>query len=292
MGLMEQCTRRGRLLRAGIFLIGLAALPDAAESARSNGAETPVVSLAFDDAGGVLWKATSRSIAQSINDGRTWRPVRLPASMQGNITSLTISSGTAKSIYVATRGSGVSRSLNGGRTWVASNQGLPAGEVIALAAHSTRPRTVYAYVAGIGIFRSTNAGATWQFFNRGPDAHLVQLAHSNMSSEVGRGWLFAATRRGVRRAMDCFCKWQNAGRVSVGFITVATDSAWPDRIYAGARDGFFISPDGGAHWVRMRSPVAPVTALASTLSGKLYGAINGKVIRSANRGVTWEYIAE
>jgi hypothetical protein len=92
--------------------------------------------------------------------------------------------------------------------------------------------------------------------------------------------------------MDCFCKWQRAGQVALSFHAVASDSVWPARFYAAAYDAFFISPDGGDHWVKMRSPVAPVTAFASTASGRLYGAINGKVIRSDNRGVTWEYTAE
>jgi hypothetical protein len=113
-----------------------------------------------------------------------------------------------------------------------------------------------------------------------------------MPSKTGTGWLFAATSKGVRRAMSCHCGWQSAGQLSFSFRAVENDAALPARVYAAARDGFFISPDGGDHWVRMRSPVAPITALESTSSGSLYGAINGKLIRSTNRGVTWEYISE
>ena len=294
MSSMQRFARALWLLQVIAMAIGLATLPNVANSRQPDAAVAahPIVSLQFDDASGVLWKATPRALARSLNEGRTWQRVRLPASAQDGIASLAIPAGGGKTIYVATAGSGVLRSGDSGRTWQERNRGLPKDDVIALAAHSTQPRTVFAYVAHKGIFRSTNAGLTWQFFNRGPADRLVQFAHSNMPSKTGTGWLFAATSKGVRRAMTCHCKWQSAGQLSISFRTVANDAALPARIYAAARDGLFISPDGGDHWTRMRSPVAPITALESTSSGRLYGAINGKLIRSINRGVTWEFVAE
>lgn len=278
-------------LQAIAVLLGLTTLVSVAKSRQPDAAvaSNPIVSLQFDDASGMIWKATARSIAVSVNEGRTWQPVRLPASAQGNISSLTISAGVAKMVYVAVARSGVLRSHDDGRTWVAYRRGLPKSDVIALAAHSTQPRTVFAYVARIGFFHSTNAGVTWQFLNQGPTEPLVQFVHSNMPSKNGTGWLIAATSKGVRRAMICHCKWESAGQLPLSIGVVANDVVLPARVYAAARDGFFISPDGGNHWIRMQSPVAPITALESTSSGRLYGAINGRLIRSKNRGVTWEF---
>lgn len=271
--------------------IGLLALPGAVKSAPPPSAP-PIIALEFDDASGELWKATSRSLAHSLNEGRTWKSVALPAAATGNIVSLTISAGRAKTIYVAVVGSGVLHSHDGGRTWLARNQGLSNGDVVTLAAHSSQPRTVYAYVVGKGIFRSRDAGANWRFVDQGPRESVVQLAHSRMPSGSGTGWLFAATRKGIRRAMDCFCGWHKAGEVALNFHVVASDTGWRERVYAAAREGLFISQDGGDHWIRMRSPVAAITALVSTPSSRLYGAINGILIRSDDRGVTWEFIAK
>jgi len=271
--------------------VGLAALPGAARSAPPITAP-PIIALAFDDASGGLWKATSQSLAHSLNEGRTWKSVALPATAKGNIVALTISAGRAKTIYVAVVGSGVLQSHDGGRTWLARNQGLSNSEVVTLAAHSTQPRTVYAYVVGKGIFRSRDAGASWNLVDHGPRESVVQLAHSSMLSGIGTGWLFAATRKGVRRAIDCFCGWQKAGIVELSFRVVASDPVWRDRVYAAAPEGLFISHDGGGHWTRMQSPVAAITAFASTPTRRVYGAINGKLIRSENRGVTWEFVAE
>jgi photosystem II stability/assembly factor-like uncharacterized protein len=268
----------------------LAAQPSITEPDQLSATLAPIVSLEFDDVSPTLWKATPRSLARSLNEGRTWLPVRLPSWVQGNILSFKVSAGRAKTLYVVVVGSGVLSSRDGGRSWVARNHGLPGGTVVALAPHSAQPRTIYAYIDGKGIFRSHNAGAVWRLVNHGPHEPVSQLAHSTMPSETGTGWLFAATRTGVHRAMDCFCGWKRAGQLALGSRAVSSDAALPERIYAAAGDGLFISPDGGDHWTRMRSPVAPITALASTPSGRLYGAIRGNVIRSNDRGVTWEYI--
>jgi len=289
MSLLERLARSVTLLGAMTVSMGLAALPNAAESGQPHPTAAPIVSLEFDDVSGALWKATPGSLARSLDEGLTWIPVVLPVASRGRIASLTISAGRSKTIYVAVIGAGVLHSHDGGRSWLLRNQGLPSLEVVALAAHSTQPRTVYANVAGNGIFRSRDAGATWHLVDRGPAESVIQLVHLSMPNESGTGWLFAATSKGVRRAKDCFCGWQSAGAVRLSFRVVATDAGWPSRVYAAAREGLFISPDGGDHWIRMREPVAAITALASTPSGRLYGAINGKLISSVNRGVTWEY---
>jgi len=292
MGSMQRCTRAARSLQIIIVSLGFVVQPSMAKAEPPNttAAVLPIVSLQFDADNGVLWKATPRLVARSLDKGQTWRPVQLPALEQVQIASLAISSGGAKTIYVASVGSGVLRSTDGGRTWVARNQGLPHGDVVTLAAHSRSPLIIYAYVRRTGIFRSVNAGDTWRFLNHGPAEPVVQLTHSNLSGKAGAGWLFAATRKGVRRAMDCFCRWRSVGPLAFSILAVAADPTLPTRIYAAAREGFFISPDGGAHWIKMRSPVAPITALASTSSSELFGAINGKLIRSMNRGVTWDFI--
>ena len=115
--------------------IGLAGLPGAVKAAPSPSAP-PIVALEFDDASGKLWKATSRSLAHSHDEGRTWKSVALPAAAQGNIASLTISAGRPKTIYVAVVGSGVLHSHDGGRTWLSRNRGLTNSGVVALAAHA------------------------------------------------------------------------------------------------------------------------------------------------------------
>lgn len=290
MRLILQLVRPVLLFGATTVSTELGALPNATESGQTRATAAPIVSLEFDDASGALWKATPGSLARSLDEGHTWIPVALPVTAHSRIVALSISASRPKTIYVATMGLGVLRSQDDGHTWIVRNQGLPNRDVVALTAHSTQPRTVYAYVAGKGIYRSLDGGTIWRFVDPGPRESVVQLAHTSMPSADGTGWLFAATSKGVRRAKDCFCGWESAGAVRLSFRVVASDAGWPTRVYAAGRDGLFISPDGGNHWIRMREPVATISALANTPSRRLYGAINGKLIRSINRGVTWEYI--
>lgn len=278
------------LLGLVFISVQLARLSNAAEPTGLRTRLATIVSLEFDDASHTLWKATATSLARSRDEGRTWIPVAFPVTAKGDIAAVSISAGSAKTIYVSVAGSGVWRSQDGGRTWASRNRGLPATTVVTLDAHSGLARTVFAYIAGKGIFRSQNAGASWHLVDRGPRETVVQLVHSSMPSGIGTGRLFAATRQGVRRTMDCFCGWHNAGRLATDLRVVATDVDWRERVYTAGREGLFISPDGGDDWIRMASPVALITALVSTPSGKLYGAMNGHLIRSPDRGVTWDYV--
>src|SRR5260370_2025760 len=95
--------------------------------------------------------------------------------------------------------------------WVERTEGLPGLDVIAVADHATHPDTIYAIVEERGIYRSQDAGKSWRMMDRGPRDGLVQLIHSDMPGSMQSGWLFAATSSGVRRIMDCFCLWQDAG---------------------------------------------------------------------------------
>ncbi|MBW4686839.1 MAG: hypothetical protein KME40_17470 [Komarekiella atlantica HA4396-MV6] len=63
-------------------------------------------------------------------------------------------------ILMGTSGNGIFRSTNGGRQWIAMNQGLTNLDVRAIAHH---PRTDYLFVGthGNGVFRSTDHGMTW-----------------------------------------------------------------------------------------------------------------------------------
>ena len=69
---------------------------------------------------------------------------------------------------LATAGSGVFRSDDGGTKWYQSNNGLTNQNVNHIAFHPTKAGVVYAASkAGGGIFRSTDSGFTWKEDNQG-----------------------------------------------------------------------------------------------------------------------------
>jgi photosystem II stability/assembly factor-like uncharacterized protein len=290
MTTMQKTAAFSWLISAAFTCVQLIMPCNAAEPSHAPARRPTIVSLEFDEASQTLWKATSTSLAHSTDEGRTWVAVALPRTAKGEIAAISISAGSNKLIYLAVIGSGMLRSDDGGRTWTSRNKGLPDGDVITLDAHSSLASTVFAYIPRKGIFISRNAGVSWHFVDPGPHETVSQLVHSNMPSGTGNGWLFAATRAGPHRTMDSSYGWHNPSQLATDLRVVATDAAWRERVYVAGREGLFISPDGGDSWIRMRSPVALITALASTPHGTLFGAINGNLIRSRDRGVTWDYV--
>ncbi len=64
-------------------------------------------------------------------------------------------------LYAAGDGAGVFRSEDGGATWTAINDGLPARRIRALAVAPARPSTLYATI-GVTPYRSDDGGESWR----------------------------------------------------------------------------------------------------------------------------------
>lgn len=147
---------------------------------------------------------------------------------------------------------------------------------------------MYAVLKDQGVYRSQDAGKSWRLMERASQQGLRQLIHSNMAGSMQTGWLFAATAEGVRRAMDCFCLWQDAGKLGGQAYSVAYDPKQPEHLYVATQKGLFRSADGGEDWIEMKSPSADVIGIAFTASGALF-AINaeGRLYKSDDQGGTW-----
>lgn len=247
-----------------------------------------VLGLAYDPATNVLFKTNARALYRSADEGKSWQKMAIGPLREGEISSVAPSPAGNGVIYVGGRGLGVLETDDGGKEWVQRSDGLPSRDVIAVAAHTTQPDTVYAVVSGRGIYRSQNAGKTWRLMDRSSQQGLRQLIHSNMAGSMQTGWLFAATAAGVRRSMDCFCLWQDAGKLGSQAYGVTYDPRQPKHLYTATEKGLFRSPDGGESWIAMKSPTSKVVGLAFTRSGVLF-VINadGDLYRSENQGDSW-----
>ena len=210
---------------------------------------------------------------------------------RGRINAVSIAAKSQQVLYIAGRGFGILGSTDGGKTWVAKNDGLPSKEIIAMTAHADQPNTLYVSLAGRKVFRSEDAGNHWKLMDAGPREQVLQLVHSNMAGSMQSGWFFAATAKGVSRSMDCFCGWRDAGELGQRVTAVAYDPHEPKRIYAGTAEALLTSADGGEQWSHVRSPGRGVTALAVTPAGLLYAAVeDGELFESADQGSTWRHV--
>ena len=260
-----------------------------AASAEANHDGNRVVALAVSGTDTLL-KAYPQGVYRSGNGGESWQKVALPAQEDRRIAAIATSPADANVMYAAGPGLGVLRTDDGGKTWVARNEGLPKRDVIAVAAHTTQPETVYILVSEHGIYRSQDAGTTWRLMDRSPPEGMLQLIHSDMAGSMQTGWLFAATRKGVRRAMDCFCLWQDAGKLGTEAHAITYDPRQPKHIYLAAQNRLFRSVDGGESWVEIASPGSNVSVIALAFSrlGILYAVDErGDLFRSADEGGSW-----
>lgn len=269
-----------------LMLAGALALSGAV-TAREDG---PIIALGFDASSQTLIKADAKALYRSSDGGRKWVPMALPPAAKGHLAAVAVAPKGKGALYVAGPGVGVLRSEDGGRNWVARNEGLPDGKVIALSVHADQPDTVYASLSGQGIYRSEDGGASWRLMDKGPRQEIVQFVHSNMPGSMQTGWLFAATAKGVSRAMDCFCGWRDAGGLSGKVSAVSYDPGQPQHVYAATTDGLFLSVNGGEEWTKAVSPSKGITALLATPEALYAATGDGKLYRSADRAKTWKRI--
>lgn len=278
--------RRAALGRLGALTLG-GMLFEA--SARAAGAPVLTPAVAFDRAGGILYETRGSGLVRSVDGGQRWARLAAPGGEGGGrIVALAVSAGGRGVLFAGRPVLGVLRSDDRGHSWSARNIGLPSLKVTALAAHADQPATLYAYVAGHGIFRSEDEGLHWQQVDAGPREPIVQLVHSNMPGSMQSGWLFAATAKGVQRAMDCFCGWRDAGGLRRPVRALAYDPRAPRNVWAVTDDGLYLSADGGEGWSGVNSPAADLRALAATPAGELFAMTgDGALYRSPDGAQTW-----
>ncbi|MEO7725970.1 MAG: hypothetical protein ABIS45_01815, partial [Burkholderiales bacterium] len=282
---------RRQLCRLSVVtaLISVLAIFSVANARQHEPDKATIVALGFDGGSQTILKAYPQALYRSGDEGAHWSRISLPKAITGGkIAAVAVSSQRKNALYIAGPGIGILRSEDDGRSWVARNKGLPRGRVVALVPHADQPDTLYAYIAGRGIFRSEHAGIDWRLMDKGPREAILQIVHSNMPGSMQTGWFFAATKKGVRRSMDCFCGWRDAGGLAHPVSTVAYDPHQPKQVYAATGEGLFLSLDGGEHWARVNSPGSVITALIVAPSGVLYAAAgDGGLFRSVDRANTW-----
>jgi photosystem II stability/assembly factor-like uncharacterized protein len=130
--------------------------------------------------------------------------------------------------------SGVFKTVDGGVSWVAVNEGLSDPMVDAIWLDQTNPEIVLVGTWFDGIFRSTDGGSSWSL--------RASLGSTTSILQVGQT-LYAATAHGVAESVDSGATWKVTEPLAV---PVRTLTASGTALYAGLDNGEVLyrpSPD-------------------------------------------------
>jgi photosystem II stability/assembly factor-like uncharacterized protein len=192
-------------------------------------------------------------------------------------------------VFIASRGSkGISRSTDGGRSWVSCNNGFTSSvsvrEIIVY-----DKNFVYVSTEENGIFCSYDFGQKWQPLNSG-------LSRSDILSinTRNKGTLYAGTDGGFYFSDDMGANWvgSNNGLISSIVRTIAFS---PDQkiMYAGTSGGIYRSKDSGLAWTQSNQGLAAyddIISLGINRNGTIFaGTFKSGIYRSSD-GENWTEI--
>jgi photosystem II stability/assembly factor-like uncharacterized protein len=244
-----------------------------------------------------LLAAADGGLFRSEDAGATWDRV---GPDQGTIAllfeSVAFAPETPGVAYAASDNRGFFKSTDGGRTWTAKNEGLPAGAA-RLGLSSSGALYVTPGNSSGAVYRSLDQGESWTLQGSIRDQAIYALAVSADGSVV-----YAGTGRGIYRKNATGPGWTALRPEKREEIrALAVDPEDDGTLYAGIGTyggfrGVLKSTDAGATWRQANRGLGgnPATALAIAPSNPrvLYVAFTPwNIARSADGGATWRDVS-
>ncbi len=240
--------------------------------------------------------AASGGVWKTENGGTTWAPV-FDEQPDLNIGTIAIQQSNPSVVWVGTGegnprnsislGSGIYKSLDGGKTW--KHMGLEKTVCIhRILIDPTNPNVVYAGAIGNpygehperGVYKTTDGGETWnRVLHTNDTSGIADLAMdpSNPNKLLAAMWQHRRTPwsfnsggkgSGLFMTLDGGRSWKKLGKENgipegdLGRIGLAFSASQPSRVYAmieATKNGLYKSDDGGFKWELVNSDPAYVT---------------------------------
>ncbi len=250
----------------------------------------------------------SLGVYKTINGGQTWSKT---TTFNGDYgpgfdhlvhQALPIHPTDPNTVWVASRGQ-VYRTTNGGVSWFPSSTGTTLGAncngVQGIVIDPNDPNHLFAgtIISGCegGVFESTNGGANWTNIagsiaggGVGNDAWPIALD----ASDVNRLYC-GSPHNSVYRSIDGGHAWINSPPVTgdASSHEVVVNPLSPNKIWASAAGGTWLSTDYGATWARQsqlfNSMVIAALRFAPSNPQIAYAISGNAIWRSLDNGTTW-----
>lgn len=220
--------------------------------------------------------------------GELWEPraVNVNSVLQGSIAKRVAASADGQRVAVV-NASQISRSLDGGLTWV-NGPILSGADLTAVAASADGLRLV-TMNSSLGVFTSTDGGVSWtprggpavsywRAVASSADGTRLVAADSNYAPPETSGFLYTSSDAGVT--------WTQRGTARVW--TDVASSADGMRLVAASPQGLYTSSDAGVTWTA-RETTRFWQGVASSADGnKLVATVyGGQIYTSTDAGLTW-----
>jgi hypothetical protein len=234
--------------------------------------------------GETILAGTKAGLFLTTTKGETWTRLDLGGASENINAVVALPDGRGGTQWFAgTFGSGVLRTIDGGMSWHATNDGLSQPLVFTLLGSGAY---LFAGTYGKGMFRSSNQGTTWTPVNTGLDKELI------LSLATTDTYLFAGTDYfgNVFRSSDQGDSWSKTALEADYVFTLAVHG---ESVVAGTGMGIFVSSDDGETWRPAHSGLRSKEVWSIVSDGKiLFAATSGGVHRSRDDGVSWEYFSD
>jgi photosystem II stability/assembly factor-like uncharacterized protein len=232
-----------------------------------------------------LYARSGLNIFQSADGGGTWQLIEeLPSDLSPAGFVLNWKNPSIQYVGPITMGgglcTGVSRTLDGGRSWAPTS--LTIGCILRITLDPQNPDTVYA-VGQFGLWKSADSGGTW-------NTVLLQPIFSFAIAPTAPANLYAGIRsQGILVSRDGGATWSSTGTGPSNVQSLAVDPENPARVYAGSAGALFKSIDGGATWRETGQGLNGATALAIDPANpvNVYAGTAQGVFRSVDAGTTF-----
>lgn len=233
---------------------------------------------------GHLWSANkNRGLYQTTNGGKTWQQVLYKNDSTG-ANDIVIAPADPRIMYaslwevypgISGRNSGVYRSKDGGKNWIACTKGLPSGPKtgrIGLTVSYTNPLKAYALVDNLEnedglsaeLYKTTDGGVTWHKTHQDPLAFFSVI-----------GWYFTDVYVNPKNDEEVFCLGVRLAHSQDGGKTFAYIGGAVNRVNASSAKGFHL--DQSELWINPDNP----NHLAAGNDGGLYV--------SYDKGLSWTH---
>lgn len=261
-----------------------------------------VHAITYDPEGNLLL-GTHGGLFKSNDGGKAWQKVSVKGSVNADDwMSLVVDPRNRKIIFAGGHDLGVIKSIDGGITWMRSDDGIKGTDIHGLAINQRNPDLLFAYSVDNGVFKGKDGGISWKRMDDGPGnpgvrSFVYMAVQTSMDKSMGGdnwGLLLAGTSDGVFQSFSCFCGWTKTTKVfdNTTVYTLATLHKDLTVMYAGTQTGAWKTIDAGQNWKKLDGlNGVKITAIAINPENSkelTASSEDGIIYRSSNAGESWQ----